>query len=193
VRLFISINLPGPMVERIHRIARPLREAGLPVRWVVPENHHLTLAFLGEVSTDRIPVLEAAMARATTGEPPFSLALGRLGVAPTPHRPRVLWIEIDESPRLRRLHARLEEALSDSGFAREGRAFRPHLTLGRVRRKSRPQDFAGLPELAEGLDFADTFPVCSICLMRSELTGQGARYSVISRSQLTNIDPSAES
>jgi 2'-5' RNA ligase len=88
---------------------------------------HLTLAFLGDVSEDRIPAaLEAARV-----EPfePFTLRLDRLGGF---RRSKVGWAGMSRPPaQLLRVQEALEGALRERQFALEARAFAPHVTLAR--------------------------------------------------------------
>ena len=184
MRGFIAINLPEAERQRIHDVARPLRTAELPIRWVEPAAYHVTLAFLGDVAPAAIRPIEAAILEATAGVSRFPLELGRLELVPTPRRPRVFWLEVAVSPELKGLHNGLLRTLREAGFALEDRAFRPHLTLGRVRRSARPTDFASLPERTAALDFAGTSIVASVDLMQSKLSTKAARYSVVSKTPL---------
>lgn len=179
LRLFVAIELSEQERQRLHHAAAPLRAAELPVRWVRPDAYHLTLRFLGEVASDRVSELEGALRRAVAGSACFSLGLGGLGGAPGLRRPRVIWVEILESEALQRVHRRLEEALADLGFEPEPRAFRPHLTLGRVRRNGPAGALAGLVELAEVLDFGGEIEVAGLSLVRSHLGSGGARYEAL--------------
>ncbi|MBW2426697.1 MAG: RNA 2',3'-cyclic phosphodiesterase [Deltaproteobacteria bacterium] len=184
MRLFVAIELNEQERQRLHRAAAPLRAAELPVRWVRPDAYHLTLRFLGEVASDRVSELAAVMQRAVAGSACFSLGLGGLGGAPGLRRPRVIWVEIEESEALRRLHQRLEGALADLGFEREPRRFRPHLTLGRLRRDGPAGGLTGLVGLARELDFGGAIEVTGLSLIRSRLASDGARYEALVRAPL---------
>jgi 2'-5' RNA ligase len=179
VRLFLAINLPGEERERLSNETAPLRAAGLPVRWVPPANLHLTLRFLGSVEASLVqPIMEAA-ARAVDGLEAFDVPISGVGAFPGPHRPRVLWIGAKDVPPLRRLHAALEEALAPLGFAPGGRAFQPHVTLGRVHARARPRELAPFADLASRIRYRGVLPVRAVDLMRSELAPGGARYERI--------------
>lgn len=189
MRLFVAIDPPAAERARIDRLARPLRELGMPIRWVAPEAYHLTLKFLGEVEQERTEELVEAMREAVSGEVPFDLELGGLGAAPSLARPKVVWIEIPGDPALARIQAGLEEAFAARGFPKEERPFRPHLTLGRVRRRSRADELTAIGALALELDFSGpAFPVRSLALMESEQTDTGARYRVVFRLPLAAPD-----
>lgn len=101
------------------------------IRWVRPENLHVTVEFFGETDDGRIPELERALAQAARRTPPFALKIGGLGTYGNLRHPRVLWAGI-ESAGLQGLHDRVEASLRETGWTPEPRAFAPHLTLGRM-------------------------------------------------------------
>jgi 2'-5' RNA ligase len=161
----------------------PLRQPRekLPVKWVRPENIHLSLKFLGEVEERREPELVAALNQASgsRGEPrPLTLQLTGFGVFPDYHRPRVLWAGITPEPGLELLQHAVEQAFAPLGFPTEARAFRPHVTLGRAARDARPRDFKGLEAILAALDFDATVTVAEVDLMQSTLQQDGPVYQV---------------
>ncbi|GMV04738.1 MAG: RNA 2',3'-cyclic phosphodiesterase [Gemmatimonadota bacterium] len=185
MRAFIALNLPKKERQRVHRAARLLREEDMPVRWVDPDNLHVTLKFLGEVRPERVGAVEETLARVAQGTPPFPLALAGFGAFPTIRRPRVIWLGVDATPELRCLKQDLEWALADCGFEAETRAFHPHLTLGRADPRDGAGAFRGLDEVVAGLEFHAEVRMHSVDLMRSHLSRAGARYSVVTNARLT--------
>lgn len=184
MRVFIALNLPKKERDRIHRAARSLREEDLPVRWVDPENFHVTLKFLGEVRPERIPAIEAALQKVGRATASFPLGLGGFGAFPTIRRPRVLWLGVHATPELRCLKQDLEWTLSEVGFEPETRAFHPHLTLGRADAGDGAGAFRGLDETVAAMEFETEVQARSVDLMRSHLSRDGARYSVVSAARL---------
>lgn len=160
----------------------PLRERRekLPVKWVRPENIHLSLKFLGEVDEAREPELREALRRAAgTREPrPLTLQITGFGVFPDYHCPHVLWAGVAPDPGLELLQHGVEHAFAPLGFPTEARAFRPHVTLGRAGRDARPRDFKGLEEMLTGRDFDTTITVADVDLMQSTLQPGGPVYQV---------------
>jgi len=185
MRLFIALNLPKKERTRIHRAVGVLRDAGMPVRWVDPDHYHVTLKFLGQVRKDQLPGIEEALTRAASGNRPFSTEFGVFGAFPTVRRPRVLWLGVGANPELRCLKQDLEWALGDLGFEAETRAFHPHLTLGRGDESGGAGAFRGLDDLVAGLSFTGEMKVCSVDLMSSRLSREGARYEVVKSFKLT--------
>lgn len=184
MRLFIGLNLPKKQRRRIHRAARILHEEEMPVRWIDPDNFHLTLKFLGQVRPDRIPGVEEAMAKVADQTTKFEVDFEGFGAFPTIRRPRVLWLGIDATPELRCLKQDLEWALGDCGFEPETRAFHPHVTLGRVEKGKGAGAFRGLDDMVADMEFKGTINVHTLDLMRSHLSKDGARYSVVSGARL---------
>lgn len=184
MRLFIALNLPDAERKRIHKAAAPLREAGFPVRWLDPATYHLTLKFLGEVRSDRVPVIEQVVDRIASETGPFPLGIHGFGAFPTIRRPRVIWIGVEPIPALRCLKQDLEWALAHHGFERETRAFHPHITLGRADETRGAGAFRGLDGLTAELDYRGKVEVEAVDLMRSQLSRQGAKYTRLRGSAL---------
>lgn len=177
MRLFIAINLPLDLRQRLWEAAGPLRGAGYPVRWVAPDGLHLTLKFLGEVRPEREPDVVAAIGTAVQGAKPFVLPVSGFGAFPSLSRPRVVWVGCEPVPPLELLQHRVEQEMERLGFPLEGRAFHPHLTLGRAQREARAAAFRALERQVEALEFAAEARVESVDLMESRLSRDGARYT----------------
>lgn len=157
-------------------IAR-LRPLGPRVSWVAPPNLHLTLKFLGELPPEALEEVKDGLAEAVAGAAPFTLHFHGVGGFPGMARPRVLWVGVAEGAQAAQaLQARVEAALGRRGFAREDRAFSPHLTVGRVRE---PRGLAPLQQAVAseaGRDFG-RLEVRTLSLMRSDLSPAGSRYT----------------
>lgn len=184
MRLFIGLKLPKKQKMRIHRAARPLREDELPVRWVAPDNLHVTLKFLGEVRKDRVPAIEEALGRVAASTRAFTAEIGGFGAFPTVRRPRILWVGIEATAELRCLKQDLEWSMGKLGFEVETRAFHPHVTLGRAKRSHGAGVFRGLDARFAELELSDELRVHTVVLMESRLSSDGPRYNVVSGARL---------
>ena len=180
MRLFVAFGLPPRERREIHESCAVLRERDLPVRWVPPDRYHVTLKFLGEVDDERVEALAGALHGAARETEPFEVELSGVGAFPTIRRPRVLWLGVDASPRLRSLKQDVEWAMAGEGFEREARTFHPHLTLGRALPDGGAGAFRGLDEVAAEMDVSCAVRLDGIELMRSVLSSEGPRYSVVS-------------
>ncbi|KPK65146.1 MAG: hypothetical protein AMS21_05570 [Gemmatimonas sp. SG8_38_2] len=99
-------------------------------------------------------------------------------------RPSVVWLGVELDSVLSSLQARTEENLSLLGFPREDRPFRPHLTLGRSRKRAEMSEFRGLETIVSRLEYSDSFRVGTVDVMSSRLMPTGAVYDVIHRAEL---------
>jgi 2'-5' RNA ligase len=152
------------------------------VRWVAPGNIHLTLKFLGETTPGQSDRVIGILARLLTDRRPFTLKAAGLGVFPTPKRPRVIWVRVEDSARqLIDLQSALEQSLAEVGFRPEGRAYHPHLTLGRTRRGLNGAAEQALSEVLSHHEIGalGEWRVEGLTLMRSDLRPDGPVYTPV--------------
>ena len=178
MRLFVALNLPEPVCKSLCACVRPLHSMGFALRWMTPEQVHLTLKFLGDVAPERESELVAALGRACVGARPVTLTLGGFGVFPHSERPRVVWAGVAPEPGLELLQHRTEQEFAPLGFATEARAFRPHITLGRAGPGARPGGFSGLEPALANLRVDAAAVIMTVDLMESTLQSGGAVYHV---------------
>jgi 2'-5' RNA ligase len=178
-RLFIACSLPDDVKTWVDEVVP--REAFDGARWVPRDNHHVTLKFLGSVPNDGIESISSACAQAATASRPALLGMSGLGVFPKLERATVVWIGIvDDEGLLPGLAGDLDDALEPLGYARESRAFSPHVTVARFRV---PQRLLQLPRLATD---SPSFEVRAIELFRSRTGPGGSRYEVVARFPLAS-------
>jgi 2'-5' RNA ligase len=178
VRLFVAINLPDAVRQALWEVTEELRGAPFPIRWVEPESIHLTLKFLGEVAVEREGQISAGVTAAAGGAKAFVLPIAGFGAFPSPRRPRVVWAGCEGVATLELLQHRVEQEMERLGFPVEGRPFRPHLTLGRVKQRASSREFEGFEGALQTLHYAGEAMIKSVDLMMSQLGRRGARYSV---------------
>ncbi|MCG6910786.1 MAG: RNA 2',3'-cyclic phosphodiesterase [Deltaproteobacteria bacterium] len=189
MRAFIAFKLPEGVTASLGSLQSRLRQYGLNLRWVRPENIHLTLKFLGNVDPDRRESLAAVLRQVSGNHQGLSLQAKGLGVFPTIRKARVLWSGVHgDTDRLHDFHDDLEHALAAEGFEPEKRSFRGHLTLGRVKGRIRPQQLAGAIE-SNGSFSSSPFSAERVTLFRSELKPSGAEYTEIAGADLTGMPP----
>ncbi len=183
MRLFVAIELDDRIKQQLCAVKNNLSEFGRAVRWVRPEQMHLTLKFLGEVADDRVDAVCTAAAMASSRSEPFTIEGGGGGCFPPRGRVRVLHAHVSEgSGALQRCRDECEGAFAELGFPREERPFTPHLTLGRVR-EDRTNG-----RLRQAIDSTriDAFSqrVTELFVVQSVLSPQGARYTNVARYEL---------
>ena len=185
LRVFCAVELPDELRSRVAERVRRLRSEFPDVRasWEKSEKLHVTLKFLGDVEPARVEALSSAAARAAAALEPFELTIEEPGSFPPHGQPRVLWLGIvDASGRLAVMQRALETECAAAGFPRESRAFKPHLTLARVRS---PHGARELAAAHRETPFApQRFRVSELVVMRSELGPGGSRYTPLSRHAL---------
>lgn len=175
IRLFIALPLEKQIEDNLGRIANDLKQVGGHVKWVNPENIHLTIKFLGNTEEDFVDKLKAEIDRVAGTCDPILSRINRLGGFPNLKHPRVIWAGFSDGvDRLTRLAHELDERISQLGWEREQRDFKAHLTLGRVKDAhglDALDDFVAgykLPDMSMRLD--------RIVLFKSTLTQQGPIY-----------------
>lgn len=173
-RLFLAV----PLAEAVRRdLAEALRAHGsLPGRPVPPESWHLTLRFLGDTARAALERVLEEVDAARLGAP-FALRFGGYGAFPRAGRAAVVWLGVEEGAEpLAALAAAVEDAVRRAGFPPEGRPFRAHLTLSRLRPPAPVDDL-----LARLPPFPRSMSVHEVVLYRSHLGGGPARYEPVER------------
>jgi 2'-5' RNA ligase len=179
VRLFLAINLTPQVRREVAAATAALRQCVPQASWVDEPRLHLTLKFLGEQPEDRIDEIQAAAARVAGRHRELVMALGRVGAFPNFRRARVVWMGIAQEARLELLHHDIEVEFEKLGVEVEGRPFRPHLTLARVKHALTEDEVKALARAARETDYRTDFIVRSIDLMQSELTAAGSVYRTL--------------
>lgn len=174
MRLFVAVPLPAAAQAEAGRLLRSLSELEWPVRWVREDGLHVSLKFFGEVTSDRVESIEEVVQFATRGLKAIAMVPQGAGGFPTRQHPRVLRLELAAGADLELLQDRLERGGEKIGFAPEGRPFRPHVTLGRVREGHRLPP--GAMDHLEGLKVGAPFFAERVVLFESRLTPAGPEY-----------------
>ena len=168
----ISIATANALAGCAETLERRAKDAGIDLRWVAPANYHVTLAFLGWTRGDVIGPVCDALGAATAGLDRISFRTSRLGAFPSLDKGSVLWAGIEDGGALGRLAQAVGEAMAGLGFAREARAFHPHVTLARLREPRAIRDLV-LP-MSEQM-FGDTRGD-TVILFESETKSYGSVY-----------------
>jgi len=182
VRAFIGIEATDEVRAALARAQQKLAACGAKVKWVPPENVHLTLKFLGDIDEEMVEKVKAAMAEAA-GDGPITLEVCGLGCFPPRGKPRTLWAGVSEGAEpVAKLFKRLDRALRPLRFKKESR-FVAHLTIGRVKSPVGAENLAPVMEQHAATPFG-TVDAAEMVLFRSTLTPSGAIYDVVARQAL---------
>ncbi|MFC4356945.1 RNA 2',3'-cyclic phosphodiesterase [Halobium salinum] len=184
MRLFVSIDLPRSLADSVADVQERFGDAA-GLRFVDPEQAHVTLKFLGETAEKRVPTVEEALENAVDAArvEPFEATVAGLGTFPSLDYISVLWAGVSAGgTEMTRLHEAVERETTGIGFEAEDHAFTPHVTLARmddargkdlVQRLVR-ESSATEPEIG-------SFRVDQIRLKRSTLTDAGPEYETVTR------------
>lgn len=184
IRTFVAVPVAAEIQKALGCVAQELAAAAGKVKWVEPQNLHFTLKFLGDVRMNDVPAICSAVAEGCRQHAPFEIEVGRIGAFPADDRPRTVWVGVNGGAEpMQALQGSIEERLLEIGFRREGRAYEPHLTIGRVRENPRANS---LPELLRRYrDFsAGTMPVSRVVVYSSDLRPEGPVYGVLATTEL---------
>ena len=177
MRAFLGIGLPAGVREKIAAATGPARGLQAPVAWTAPKNLHITLDFLGDISPERVAIVERSTRVVASGTGPFSLTSEGGGAFPGTRNPRVLWVGFLEPLELvKQLQQNMGNALSEAGFPPEDRPFHPHITVGRARGALPPAWGERFVQALSGKGFG-VVPVSSFTLYESRLGPGGAVYT----------------
>lgn len=176
MRLFFAIELDPAVAEALDLATAPLRAQEPDLSWVARDKLHLTMKFLGDLDDEGAARLVSAADAVASRHRPFDMTLTGAGAFPNFRRARVVWMGVEGEPRLELLHHDLEVACDNLGYEMEGRAFRPHITLARVRTPMAIERARPFARSARGVTFAETSAVHRLTLFESTLDSPGARY-----------------
>ncbi len=179
IRTFIAIKLTPEILSNISKLQEELKKTSAQVKWVKPENIHLTLKFLGHITPEELEKVKIVTRETMEPFAPFEISVSGLGAFPKIKYPRVIWVGIDKGKEeLKRIAFNIEENLAKIGFDREKRKFSPHLTLGRMK------SLNGRERLTEILTKnrvtnLGNMGVAKISIVKSELRPQGPVYTTL--------------
>ncbi|MGE0087794.1 MAG: RNA 2',3'-cyclic phosphodiesterase [Desulfococcaceae bacterium] len=186
IRLFIAFHLPDNVRSHIRDLQAQLRSGGLHLRWVAPENIHLTLKFLGDINPSDTDRIAQAMSQAAQGTSALHLGAKGLGVFPTVRKARVLWIGLNgDTHDLIGLQNRLDDRLAEQGYEKESRAFKAHLTIARAKESPDPKQLIEAMEKFATFASPD-FSAGELILWQSQLKPSGAVYTKLKSVFLTH-------
>ncbi len=176
MRCFIAIELSEDVKSGLAVLQQDLKECGADIRWVKPDNIHLTLKFLGDVDETNVRSIVEQVVGACANYSFFDLEISGIGVFPNMKSPRVLWAGVQGVDMFEGLYRDIDAGMASLGFQKEKRKFSPHLTLGRFRSMKGKSAAADKIELHENDRFG-SIKVKAVSLIKSELNPAGAKYT----------------
>jgi len=188
VRLFVALEIPAAVRDNLAAQIKELRDLPAPradkrLRWVRPENLHVTLKFIGEVEAAKLDGIRSALT-AIGLHAPVELHLRGLGFFPDERDPRMLWVGLNASGNLPVLARAIDRALEGQGIARDERAFTPHLTLARFASRGLPEKPRAAIQDNSQREFG-AFQAREFHLVQSQLKPSGAEYTTLASFPIT--------
>lgn len=191
VRLFIAVDIPqGLKAGLINVVERLATDKWDVVRWVRAESFHITIKFIGETAGGKVEAIGKTMAAVAAQQQPFSLTLGGIGFFPSGVNANHIYVGISGNlAALGKLQRDTEAAMLAVGYTAEGKAFKPHITIGRLRREATRQqrDDAVRRALALQLGVLGSFTATGLHLMRSTLAAGGSIYDEVCFAQFPSV------
>jgi RNA 2',3'-cyclic 3'-phosphodiesterase len=180
MRLFVALEIPAAVRDNLAAQMKELRDLSAQVadkrpRWVRPENLHVTLKFIGELSPAKLEGIRGALTAIHSGAP-VHLQFRGLRFFPNEQYPRVLWAGVNASANLPSFAADIDSALETLGVAREKRAFTPHLTLARFEPPGLHEKLRAMVRQNGEREFG-SFEAREFHLIESKLKPAGAEYT----------------
>jgi RNA 2',3'-cyclic 3'-phosphodiesterase len=180
MRLFVALQIPAEVREALSKLVSELCQIASSSgrdkpKWVKPENHHVTLKFIGETPAAKLDAIRETLSAVRSGQQ-VTLGFRGLGFFPNEKQPRIFWAGMRTSQNLQTLAADVDQSLEKMGFARETRPFAPHLTLARFE----PPGIAENLRIAIQKDMVREFGSCTaneFHLIESKLNPSGAEYT----------------
>jgi 2'-5' RNA ligase len=173
MRLFIGYDIPASVKERILPIRKDIGDDCARIKWVEPENLHLTLKFLGEVDEKNMQLIRGALRQ--VGFRHFVSSASGFGVFPSESYARVLWVGLSPHEKIAELHEAIDSALGRLGFPKDDR-FQPHITLGRIGAVTQREIFVSRIRSIKSLTIGEPFRMDRFALKKSTLTPAGPVY-----------------
>jgi 2'-5' RNA ligase len=176
IRAFIAIELSPEAKKALSELQAEFIKTDADVKWVKPENIHVTLKFLGDITEEQKIAIQNILDDYFKETQSFKIRLQTTGAFPKPEYPKVIWVGSSGETELKNIAKIVDEKINKLGFPREERAFKSHLTLGRVR-SGRDKDKL-LQALKKFQDWqGPEMTVAGVSLFQSTLTPQGSIYS----------------
>jgi 2'-5' RNA ligase len=175
IRTFIAIDLSRSIKKMLSKYIRDISGATYEYKWVARDNLHITLAFLGDITYDDIPLIAAAMERAAASHKPFKAQIGSVGTFAS-----VIWVGLARGEeKCREVYDSLKGELMMANLHLDDRRYHPHITIARSRRRMTPEEKRKF-ETNEPPDQRE-IEVSDIILFESKLQPRGPEYIPLKR------------
>jgi 2'-5' RNA ligase len=153
------------------------------IKWINPENIHITLAFLGDTDEELIKDISSMLEKVCGNSGNFELTIRGTGVFRNINDPRIIWTNIVHSEKLVKLTDKILVGLTELNIKLEDKPFKPHITIGRIKHLKNKETFKKLTEQYQNTEL-QRLHVTEVILYESILLPQGPKYIPIGRYKL---------
>ncbi|MHC4914415.1 MAG: RNA 2',3'-cyclic phosphodiesterase [Planctomycetota bacterium] len=185
IRAFFAAEIDEDLRSQLAGIIDDLGRLGAQVRWVRPENLHWTVKFLGDVPLVETGRIAEAAKEACSVHEAFGGRVVGVGPFPPARRMRMVAARMEDGGSMGAIRDELEPFMEDFGVAPDGRGFKAHLTLGRVRGPRRVRELAEALGAYASRDFGECW-IEELVLFQSELSRSGPTYTPLARIPLAS-------
>ncbi len=173
IRSFFAVETP--VDPDMVLLQRSLVDKNTKLKLVDPALCHITVKFLGDIEENRVNDIVERAGQAIEGVECFDMVVKGTGVFPSMRKPRVIWAGVEDDGRLKLVAESLDHAMVGLGFKKEKRAFKPHVTVARVKRAKDTAHIRDVLNEYRSKTFAE-LTVRNVILKKSTLTPQGPVY-----------------
>ena len=174
--MFIAIDIGA--LKSLILLEKKLKEIEPSLRFVEPQNIHLTLKFLGETDESYISCIKDVIAQSIKGKQPFQVKLKGIGAFPNLNYIKIIWIGMEtvnvDIAVLSNVVKKINDDLSHYGFPKD-KNFHPHITIARAKKLEHKKELQKFIINPSDYDF-DILEVTHITLKKSILTPAGPIY-----------------
>lgn len=184
-RLFAAIKIKASeaFLSRYYGLKKSLE--GEAIKWVEPENIHITLKFFGETPDHHLPALHAALEQAAAVSKPVGFKVINTGVFGSSYKPRVIWFGIEPIEGIVLLAENVFDSLQEIGITRDRQNFIPHLTIARIKHLENKKHFQDvIDHYKDG--HIQKEEVKQFHLFESHLSPHGPKYDILGSYSLKN-------
>ena len=185
VRTFFAVDIDQCIRDRLGEVVRLVEAPRSKIRWVADDQIHVTLKFLGDVADEVINDVCATAEEVASRIEPFEFHVrGLLCQPPSGRQLRMIWAGVeDPTSGLSRMHDELDAALAGLGLRRDNRAFKPHLTLARIKYADQAEAVRRAAAGYAAKDFGTQYAK-GLVAYSSQLTPTGPVYAPIAGAKL---------
>ena len=177
IRSFLAIELDEELVPKILDVQKEFKKTNTNIKYVPSKNMHFTLKFFGNIDSDMVDDISAAIEKVIKNYSSFDLNIKNCGWKKKKNVIKVLWLGLDEGSPIKSLQKDLDKEFKKLGFKKE-RNFISHLTIGRVKSPKNKKEIKETIEKLEDIEIGQ-MNVSKISLKKSTLTPQGPIYEDI--------------